>query len=81
MKILRHHWWLLAAFFIVAKGHARTFEVPGPSSPLQGRAEPAWAPDRDFDGLQGHPPCNVGAYEPDERPQHPGWRIQPGFKN
>ncbi|HXJ60388.1 MAG TPA: right-handed parallel beta-helix repeat-containing protein [Verrucomicrobiae bacterium] len=53
---------------------------PGPSSPLQGRAEPAWAPDRDFDGLQRHPPFNVGAYEPDERPQHPGWRIQPGFK-
>jgi len=151
MKILQHHWWLLAAFFIVAPGHARTFEVrpavvdreeefeilanqlqpgdelilhggtysqsgrravhrltgialdndrvcdggvpasafvdsqqldfrPGPSSPLQGRAEPAWAPDHDFDGLQRHPPFNVGAYESDERSQHPGWRIQPGFK-
>ena len=51
-----------------------------PDSALVGSADPAFTPRDDFNRTDRTPPCDVGAYELDGRPQNPGWRVTAGFK-
>jgi hypothetical protein len=53
---------------------------PAPDSPLIGAADPAYAPNKDFNGTNRHSPFDVGAYETESLTSNPGWRIQEGFK-
>jgi len=54
---------------------------PAPGSKLIDAAEPAFAPECDFNGAPRQGPFDVGAYESDGRPANPGWRIQTARKN
>ncbi len=54
---------------------------PAAGSKLIDAAEPAFAPECDFNGAPRQGPFDVGAYESNGRQANPGWRIQTTRKN
>ena len=54
---------------------------PRPYSGLINHADPAFAPELDFNRTPRRRPVDVGAYESEGNTNNPGWPVQPGFKN
>jgi hypothetical protein len=61
-------------------GSAQKSYWPRPGSVLLNKADPAFAPERDFNNTNRKSPFDVGAYETEEHSTNPGWQIQAGFK-
>jgi beta-glucanase (GH16 family) len=53
---------------------------PNSGSVLIGRANPAFAPELDFNHTTRNPPFDVGAYETDGYVKNPCWQVRAGFK-
>ena len=51
-----------------------------PESALNNNADPAFAPDLDFNRSPRKAPFDVGAYESDGDAKNPGWSVRTGFK-
>jgi hypothetical protein len=53
---------------------------PQPGSVLRDNADPAYAPNSDFNESLRASPFDVGAYETEGLAANPGWQVVPGFK-
>ncbi|UCC98950.1 MAG: right-handed parallel beta-helix repeat-containing protein [Phycisphaerales bacterium] len=54
---------------------------PRPGSVLIGHANPAFAPEKDFNHAARKAPFDVGAYESEASARNPGWQIRAGLKD